>query len=188
MKQKLILGSASPRRSSIMSDMGIEFDVVIPQVEEALFEGDPERTVLESAKLKNAWCAERYPDRDILTADTIVVFKGNCLLKPESMDEARSFLRRFSEKTQSVFTAVKLTGPGYGAKEDIVKSEVTFCTITEDVIDEYYSKVDPMDKSGAYDIDQYGDLIIESFSGSYSNIMGLPTELIKEWLKLDYDL
>lgn len=182
MKNRLLLGTASPRRRLILSELGIDFDVDVPDVEELTYHGEPERTVLESARLKNQWCSARHPERTVLTADTIVVFEGECVLKPSTMDEARSFLRRFSGKSQLVFTGLVLSEAGEITRETAVQSEVVFRELSDHIIEEYFARVDPLDKAGAYDIDQHGDIIIESFSGSYSNIMGLPREVVADWL------
>jgi len=85
----------------------------------------------------------------------------------------------FSGKEQAVLTAIAYYTPASGLKVEIVESGVVFKTLSEEIISEYFSNVDPMDKAGAYDIDQRGDLIIDSFSGSYTNIMGLPRETVE---------
>ena len=107
------------------------------------------------------------------------------------MDEARKFLKMFSGKTQVVFTAVAFVKP---ASHGIMKhkptapevlvgmSSVKFKELNDLIIDDYFSRVDPMDKAGAYDIDQHGDMIIESFDGSLTNIIGLPSEIVTDWL------
>lgn len=183
MNNKLILASASPRRKKILTEMGIHIDVVIPMVEEIRLEDDPEGTVKENALLKHRWARERYPDRRILTADTIVVFDGKIIEKPESMEQAVSFLHMFSGKTQKVLTAVALSAPGKKPSIRIVESIVHFKKLSASVIKDYFTKVNPMDKAGAYDVDQYGYIVIESYDGSHSNIMGLPAEAVQEMLQ-----
>ena len=178
----LLLGSASPRRSRMLREMGVAFETVAPQVRELLRTNRPRWTARENALRKNAWCRARYPRHRVLTADTVVVFRGRCIGKPESRKQAAEFLRMFSGEAQSILTAVAYARPGEACRCEVVKSRVTFKVLTEAVVREYLTRVDPMDKSGAYDIAQRGDLIIESCDGSRSNVAGLPMETVREWL------
>jgi septum formation protein len=99
------------------------------------------------------------------------------------MDEASEFLRMFSDATHTVITAVAFSTPTSAPEVHIVESSVTFLPLTPATIRKYFSRVDPMDKAGAYDIDQCGDMIIRSYAGSRTNIMGLPKELVERWLR-----
>ena len=182
-KNKLVLGSASERRKKILDDLGYSFEVFVPGVKEVSYSDDPQRTAKENAIRKNEWCRTKLPDSIIISADTVIEFQGRNITKPASMIEARSFLRRFSGKTHKVHTAVAISMPAQTAEVKIVTSTVTFKKLKDKVIDEYISKVNPLDKAGGYDIDQHTKLIIESYSGSYTNIMGLPAETLKEWLE-----
>ena len=92
------------------------------------------------------------------------------------MDEAKDFLRELSGRTHKVFTAVAFDG-----KVEVVVSEVKFRDLTRTDIEEYVAKVKPVDRAGAYDIDESGSLIVESYGGSYENIMGLPIEPLVKW-------
>lgn len=183
MNTRLILGSASLRRRKILADMGLDFDIVIPQVEEVSQIQDPRRGAAENALRKNLWCRRERPGRFIVTADTTISFLGRSVEKPRSRDEAFAFLRMFSDRQHTVITAVGFSTPSAPPEVRLVESTVRFLPLTDDAIRDYFSKVDPMDKAGAYDIDQYGELIIRSFSGSRTNIMGLPTELVGPWLR-----
>jgi len=179
---RLVLASASERRRKILFEMGLTFDVVIPRVEEVNLERQPHLSVRENALRKHAWCRERHPDCAIIAADTVVDFRGQCVPKPRSMVEARAFLRQFSGNGQQVHTGVAFSLPGDQVDVRVVTSDVVFKELSEDDIDEYFKTVDPMDKAGAYDIDQQGDLIIASYSGSRTNIMGLPRETVAAWI------
>ena len=90
-----------------------------------------------------------------------------------------------SDKVHSVFTGVAYLPPGATADDEqrfaIVESKVKFRKLSEKMIDEYVARVKPTDRAGAYDIDESGDLIVESYTGSYENIMGLPVEPLREW-------
>lgn len=183
MNNTLILASASPRRKTILEELGLTFDIVIPECGETRFENDPKRTVTENALRKNNWCRERYPDCIILSADTIVVFQNRIIEKPSSIDEAKSFLTMFSNRTQKVLTGVVVSRPGEEPTVEVVESIVHFKKLSKEMIDDYFTFVNPMDKAGAYDVDQHGDLVIESYEGPYSNIMGLPIDTTRQMLQ-----
>ena len=162
--------------------MGARFEVVVPQVEEVLYPDDPRRTVAENAVRKNRWCRRRYPGRMILTADTALDFRGRVMNKPASLEQAAEFLRQLSGESHKVLTAVGASDRTGETDVFVVESGVTFKVLVEDAIREYFRRVDPLDKAGAYDIDQSPELIIASYCGSRTNIMGLPAEAVGEWL------
>lgn len=179
----LILGSASPRRRKILDDLGLVYDTMVPEVEEVATESRPSWTARENAIRKNVWCRERAPVAAILTADTVVVFNGRCIGKPVNIAQARDFLHMFSGRGQDILTAVAYSLSAHSCRCEVVESSVRFRSLTDSVIDEYLDLVDPLDKAGAYDIDQHGELLIESFRGSRTNIMGLPAETVAVWLQ-----
>ena len=177
----LILASGSPRRAKILKDLGVEFVVVKSDAPEVSYAHDPERTVKENALAKGAAVlnteAQRHGEgTGVLSADTIVWFDGKIYGKPRDLDEAKEYLRELSGNVHTVFTGV-----AYNGKVTVVKSDVKFRKLSEKMIDEYVARVKPTDRAGAYDIDESGDLIVESYTGSYENIMGLPVEPLKEW-------
>lgn len=178
----LVLGSASPRRRRILTELGIAFEVLTPEADEVLHVDDPARTVTENALLKNAWCRAHRSGRRILTADTVLDFEGRCVGKPGSLEEAAALFRALSGQTHHVLTAVALSAPGTETAVEVVTSAVTFRPLTDSSIDDYFARVDPLDKAGGYDIDEHGERIIESHSGSRTNIMGLPCEVVTAWL------
>lgn len=169
---KLTLASASPRRAKILKDLGVEFDIVKTDAPEVSIPHDPERTVRENALAKGAAAGCKR----CLSADTIVWFNNKIYGKPRDLDEAKAFLRELSGQVHTVFTGVAFDG-----EVRVVKSDVKFRPLSDAMIDEYVSKVKPTDRAGAYDIDESGDLIVESWTGSYENIMGLPVEPLREW-------
>ena len=170
---KITLASGSPRRAKILEELGVEFDVVKTDAPEASYPHDPERTVRENALAKGAAAA---PRTRVLSADTIVWFGGRIYGKPRDLEEAKEFLRELSGKVHTVFTGVAFDGD-----VKVARSDVKFRELSDAVIDDYVARVRPTDRAGAYDIDESGDLIVESYSGSYENIMGLPVEPLKEW-------
>ncbi|MCR5414764.1 MAG: nicotinamide-nucleotide amidohydrolase family protein [Kiritimatiellae bacterium] len=169
---KIILASASPRRAKILADLGIAFDIVKTDAKEVSYPGDPERTVRENALAKGAAAGGGR----VLSADTVVWLDGRIYGKPSCADEAKEFLRSLSGKTHSVFTAV-----AYCGETAVVRSRVTFRELSEADIDGYVAKVNPLDRAGAYDIDESGEMLIKSWTGSYENIMGLPTGPLVDW-------
>ena len=172
MKERLVLASGSPRRAKILADLEREFDIVKTDAPEVSYPDDPERTVRENALAKGAAAGGGR----VLSADTVVWFNGRIYGKPRNLDEARGFLRELSGQTHSVFTGVAYCVPGGALQTEVVESRVTFRRLSEDLIERYVESVRPTDRAGAYDIDESGDLIIESYTGSYENIMGLPME------------
>jgi len=182
-KNLVILGSASERRRDILRKLGLHFIIAVPDVDEVFYVDNPRQTVFENAVSKFIWCRKKYPENKIITADTVIDFEGRCVSKPISLEEAKSLLLKFSDKKQDILTAVALSADDKEPEVHVVLSSVEFKKLNHQVIEEYFSKVDPLDKAGAYNIDQHADLIIDSYSGSFSNIMGLPLEIIKTWLK-----
>jgi septum formation protein len=170
---KITLASGSPRRAKILRDLGVEFDVVKTDAPEASYPHDPERTVRENALAKGAAAA---PRTRVLSADTIVWFGGRIYGKPRDLEEAKEFLRELSGRVHTVFTGVAFDGD-----VKVARSDVKFRRLSDADIEEYVARVRPTDRAGAYDIDESGDLIVESYTGSYENIMGLPTEPLREW-------
>ena len=168
----LILASGSPRRAKILGDLGVEFAVVKSDAPEVSYPHDPERTVRENALAKGA----AVGGTEVLSADTIVWFDGKIYGKPKDLVEAKAYLRELSGNVHTVFTGV-----AYNGEVKVVKSDVKFRTLADATIDAYVARVKPTDRAGAYDIDESGDLIVESYTGSYENIMGLPVEPLKEW-------
>ena len=169
----LVLASGSPRRAKILREHGVDFVVEKGDAEEKSYPHDPERTVRENALAKGA--AAKTAGR-VLSADTIVWFGGRIYGKPRDLDEARRFLGELAGRVHVVFTGVSYCG-----ETRVVRSDVKFRELTAAAIDEYVRRVNPLDRAGAYDIDESGDFIVESYTGSYENIMGLPLEPLREW-------
>ena len=173
--KKITLASGSPRRAKILEELGIAFDVVKTDAAEVCYPHDPERTVRENALLKGKAARSLGYER-VLSADTIVWFNGWIYGKPLDLEEAREFLRELNGNVHSVFTGVAFDG-----RVAVCRSDVKFRDLTEALIDEYVARVKPTDRAGAYDIDESGNLLVEGWTGSYENIMGLPIEPLREW-------
>lgn len=175
---KLILASKSPRRAKILSGLGLSFEIAPTDAEEISIHEDPQRTVSVNAVHKLEACRTKHPAAAVIAADTIVWFGGRIYGKPHDLDEARRFLRKLSGNVHSVFTGVACCEPGQAPKTEVVESKVKFRDLSDELIDKYVKTVNPIDRAGAYDIDDFGKIVVESYEGSYENIMGLPVEPI----------
>ena len=184
LQPRFILASASPRRKQLLGELGMAFDVVVAQITEHEDpDTDPKHMVTHNAALKADWVAARHPDAWVLGADTTVFIENKVLNKPADLVAARAMLKRLAGRTHVVFTGVALRHVGRNVWiNEGVTSEVTFKAFDDGVIDEYFRVVNPLDKAGAYGIQEGRELIIESWRGSFSNIMGLPMEATKQIL------
>jgi septum formation protein len=179
---RILLASASPRRSELLRQVGIAHEVRPVDVDESVREGEaPSAYVLRLAESKAAalWqqlaAADRRP---VLAADTTVALEGEIFGKPASLPEARSMLGRLSGRTHEVHTAVAILHGG-GAAARVSSSSVTFRVLTPAEIDAYWRTGEPADKAGGYAVQGRAAAFISHISGSYSGIMGLP--LYETW-------
>ena len=180
----LILASASPRRRELLASLGLAFQVVPAEIEEhEPSEGDPRKVVTFNAALKADWVAGLRPEAYVLGADTTVFLDGTVFHKPADADDARRMLRALSGRTHSVFTGMALRCGARGIREDVgVESRVVFRRLHSQAIERYLAEASPLDKAGAYGIQDQGELLIERWEGSFTNIVGLPIEATKDIL------
>ncbi|MSU51564.1 MAG: septum formation protein Maf [Opitutus sp.] len=181
---RLILASASPRRRELLAQIGVAFDVVVAEVTEHEEPStDPRVMVAHNAALKADWVAERHPDAFVLGADTTVFVDDHALNKPRDAAAARAMLRRLSGRTHTVFTGLAVRRQRDGLRIDEgVASEVRFKPLDEATIESYLARVHTLDKAGGYAIQEAAELIIAGYSGSLTNIVGLPVETTKQIL------
>ena len=174
----LVLASKSPRRKALLAEAGMDFIVDPAAGEEEPWNGaiPPEEYVRRLAARKALEVAPRHPGARIVGADTIVVLDGRILGKPRDMENAREMLSMFSGREHMVFTGVALARDAALLCSWTTATAVRFKTLSGDEIREYLSLVNPLDKAGAYGIQDHGDLIVEGIRGSYSNVVGLPVE------------
>jgi septum formation protein len=165
----LTLASASPRRAAILEQLGIEFEVVVPEVEE-LAEGDPRGLVIENARRK----AAAVDGELVLGADTTVALDGAILGKPASEDQARAFLTSLSGKTHEVWSGIALNDEARA-----VMTAVTFRD-TGPLLDWYLQSREWEGKAGAYAIQGRGAALVQRIEGDYSNVVGLPISALVE--------
>jgi septum formation protein len=180
----LILASASPRRRELLAGLGVKFEIVTAVVtEEENPATDPRVMVAHNAALKADWVAVRRTEALVLGADTTVFLDGTALNKPRDEADARAMLRRLAGRTHTVFTGLALRHADAGLKIDEgVASEVTFRPLDESAIEAYLARVYTLDKAGGYAIQEHGDLIVAGHTGSFTNIVGLPVETVKQLL------
>jgi septum formation protein len=183
-EKRLILASASPRRKELLASLGVEFEIIPAEViEHEAPDADPRAMVRHNAALKADWVAARHPQSTVIGADTTVFVGQTVLNKPRDAAEARSMLRLLSGTQHTVFTGLAIRRHADGLSlERGVASEVTFKLIDEATIELYLSRVHTLDKAGGYAIQEASELIIAGFTGSLSNIVGLPLEEMKQLL------
>lgn len=171
---KVILASQSPRRKEILQEMGIDFEVIVPKTQEIFDLSLPlEEALTQVAHQKALAVQKECPDALILAADTIVTYQGQIYGKPSDLDQARTFLRTFSDTCHEVWTAsCYLNGDKMWSSVD--KTKILFRPLSDQDIEAYLSDHNPLDKAGAYGI-QESDFVKE-IQGSYSNVVGFCKE------------
>lgn len=183
---KVILASASPRRSELMRGLDIPFEVKrLPDVDESfpLHMQGGDIPLYISRKKADAYRSSMANDELVITADTIVWLDDKALGKPADEDEARHMLRNMSGKIHSVFTGVTITTKQIQCSF-VACSKVTFAVLTDEEIEYYIEKYRPMDKAGAYGAQEWiGYIGMENIEGSYFNVMGLPVQRLYSELK-----
>ena len=173
---RFILASKSPRRSEMLMNLGFDFDVVPSGVEESPLPGEsPQEHVIRLAEAKALDVGNRYPDRWVIAADTIVLINGSILGKPKDEEEALQMLSRLCGREHFVLTGFSAhhLGKGKGGSQ-AVETAVKMKPLLLAEMKWYVSTGEPYDKAGAYAIQGIGSFMIESIRGSYTNVVGLP--------------
>jgi septum formation protein len=169
------LASGSPQREEILRKLGVEFEVVVPGVEE-LGEGDPEHLVVENARCK-AEAVEA--DGLVIACDTDVVLDGEVLGKPGGADEARAYLDRMSGRAHTVISGLVVREAGQ-ERSGLERTTVVFKALTEAEKERYVRFGEWRGRSGGYAIQTLGSTLVERLEGSVSNVVGLPVGLLAE--------
>jgi len=186
MKRQLILASQSPRRRQILRECGWNDFLVEPS---NAMEIQPDDTnyfciALLNAELKTAEVSARYPDAVVIGSDTVIEFERRTIGKPRDLRQAAEILRQFSGKHHTVSTGVCIQCLANHLMVRFTEhSQVYFRELSDADIQKYLSLVPVLDKAGAYGIQEHGDLIIERYEGSFTNIMGFPAERFTEAMK-----
>lgn len=173
----LILASSSPRRVELLKQAGFDFELVLPQVEEAHDASlSPAELTVENARRKALAGSLLKPEALVLGADTLVYVDGDPLAKPADLEEALVMVRRLSGRTHQVCTGVVLARNGQVEKELHVITDVTFKTLSDSTIRAYHAQVNPLDKAGGYGIQACTEMLLERIEGSFTNVVGLPVD------------
>jgi septum formation protein len=177
----LILASASPRRADLLKLLKIKFRILPGEAEEVAHEHlSPLEVCQLNAHRKARVVAKKIPDALVLGADTLVFLEREIFGKPRNREEAKRMLVKLQGRTHQVVTGVCLMHlRAHHEKLFAVSTDVTFLPLTMDEINDYLARMNPLDKAGAYAIQDYGDKIIAEISGSYSNVVGLPVERLQ---------
>ena len=181
---RIVLASNSPRRKELLSGLGLEYEVrTLSGIDESYPEGLPMEEIPQYISRKKAAAYTLGEDELLITADTIVWINGEVLGKPADEAEARQMLRKLSGKTHQVVTGVTLTTSLLHHSFSSV-SQVTFAQLSDDEIDYYVTHYRPLDKAGAYGIQEWiGYIGVTSIEGSYFNVMGLPVQRLYTEMK-----
>jgi septum formation protein len=183
--QEIVLASASPRREDLLRQAGLNCRVIVSHAEEVTHEYLTPRELAQlNAYRKARVVAKRHPDVLVLGADTLVCLGMRVFGKPSSRKEAVQMLKRLQGKTHQVITGMCLLQLRRHRQRLVADStDVTFRPLDEVQILHYLDQIDPLDKAGAYAIQQSGELIVECIEGSLNNVIGLPTELLMSELE-----
>lgn len=184
-RKKIILASASPRRSRLLKSLNIDFDIIPADIEENIDTENFSPELIEKLALEKAQNVAgkvSYP-AVIIGADTVVVIDDHILGKPKNNEEAFQMLSKLSGRTHKVITAIAVIDNELKLNmTEHVISEVTFREISSEEIIEYIKTGEPTDKAGAYAIQGIGSKFISSISGCYENIVGLSITKLAEML------
>ncbi|NNE55420.1 MAG: septum formation protein Maf [Flavobacteriales bacterium] len=183
--KRIILASQSPRRHMLLKGLDLDFDIEVREIEEVYPESlEVEKVAGYLADLKaQAWEGEIQNDTIVITSDTVVLFDGKILGKPQTPEEGIAMLRQMSGKQHTVITGVCLA-TNSGRKTFSDHTQVTFSTMTDAEIEYYVEKYRPLDKAGSYGAQEFiGYIGIEKLEGSYFNVMGLPVHRLWQELK-----
>ena len=180
----LILASASPRRAELLKLLRVKFRIIPSDATEVVHE---HLTPLEICQLnahrKARAVAKRIPDALVIGADTLVFLDNKILGKPRNLADARRMLARLQGRTHQVVTGVSLIHlRAHRERVFAISTDVLFHPLDAGQIRDYLSRINPLDKAGAYAIQESGERIVSEISGSYSNVVGLPVERLREEL------
>jgi len=184
---RLILASASPRRRELLTNAGIEFEVIPSEIEEPGPSGAPPAAYAERvAQLKAETVARTFAPTYravVLGADTVVVAGGELLGKPRSAEEARAMLEKLSGREHQVITGVALVNAAGRSALAHETTRVQFREVTAEEVAEYIASGEPFGKAGAYAIQGRASRFVTRIEGCYFNVMGLPVALVDRLLR-----
>lgn len=175
---KLILASQSPRRRELLGQLGVSFECCPADIDETPLNNEsPDAYVIRMALEKAQVVAAVHPSSWVLGSDTSVIVDGQILGKPESKEHGTDMLLSLSNRTHEVLTAVALVAvdeSNQHSRHCLVKTQVSFREISQQMAEAYWHTQEPADKAGAYGIQGLGGMLVRSITGSYSSVVGLP--------------
>jgi septum formation protein len=180
----LILASKSPRRRYLLEQAGLKFSVMPSDIDETKIPlSSPEAYVRILSEAKAGSVSQKYPDKWVIGADTIVLNNGKILGKPKSKDDARTMLEQLSGQIHQVLTGYAIVCKAKSRKfSETVKTDVLFKHLTDEEIRWYIQTKEPFGKAGSYAIQGIGSFLVKSICGSYTNVVGLPVCEVIEFL------
>lgn len=187
--QNLILASSSPRRRKLLSNLQLTFKISSSEVDESFDPKlSPAEVVMELAQRKAQAVFKDFPSAFVIGADTIVVADGRILGKPENQAEAVSMLKMLSGRQHDVYTGVSILAPNVSTNF-FEKTEVVFWELSDEEIMSYVQSGEPLDKAGAYGIQELGGMLVKKINGDYFTVVGLPiARTVRELKKAGYQL
>lgn len=174
MRKRVILASSSPQRTDIMRELGIDFRAISMDVDEVVLIS-PEETVRTNARLKALAAHDKFPDENVIAADTVVSYAGRVLGKPKDAAEAREVLSTMSGCSVKAFSAVAVVNASTRCGCVVTEFSVaSLKQLTQDDISWYIGTGEPLTSAGALGISRYGEIFIDKIDGAYSCFAGLP--------------
>ena len=186
---KIVLASTSPRRISLLRQMGMRFTVVAPMEDEASVNPDPKERVMDNALAKARSVLGNVEEGLVVGADTVVYIDEMVLGKPSSDDEARRMMETLSGRVHRVFTGLAVIDAESG-REDVSceETQVHLMELSDEEISRYVRSGEPMGKAGAYAIQGLGAVFVEGVVGCFHNVVGLPLSLLWKMIRgMGYD-
>ena len=185
MNVPIILASASPRRRELLEALGLRFEAIPSEAKEISdSHSHPKDLVCWNAKIKASDVARKFPDRWVLGADTVVALGNRLFGKPASPQEAETMLAALQGRVHCVYTGLCLLHRSLAQCEVWhEKTQVGFRVLSPDQIRDYLKRIHPLDKAGAYAIQEGGERIVSWIEGSLSNVVGLPLESLEAVLQ-----
>jgi len=187
--KRVILASGSPRRKELLESAGIEFDIIVSDVDEDIDVSEPALLVKELALLKAAAVAKIQKQHAlVIGADTVVSIGGNILGKPNNGADAKRMLNMLSGRAHQVYTGVCVVDSNSGVSVSMHQTtNVIFKLLTRKQIRDYVATKEPLDKAGAYGIQGLGGRLVKYIIGDYNNVVGMPVELLLRILNEEFD-
>lgn len=186
--RKIVLASASPRRKQIFALTGLKFEIDPSEYEEDLsLNLPPKELVIQMSQGKAKQVAKHHQNAIVIGADTVIVYQGEIIGKPQTQSRAKQILSKLSGQSHSVITGFTIIDTANNQTvAQAIETRVTFKQLSPEEIISYVESGEPLDKAGAYAIQGLGAVLIERIEGDYYNVVGLPLcALVNQLKKLD---